>query len=72
MERFEFLMERFADGHGAFCLPHGAFSRPAWSACPSGRRAPHVKKFGPMPLGPLRPLRGSGFALGQPDAYGTG
>ena len=28
--------------------------------------------FGPLPLGPLRPLRGSGFALGQPDAYGTG
>ena len=24
------------------------------------------------PLGLLRPLRGSGFALGQPDAYGTG
>ena len=23
-------------------------------------------------LGPLRPLRGSGFALGQPDAFGAG
>ena len=23
-------------------------------------------------LGLLRPLRGSGFALGQPDAYGAG
>jgi len=23
-------------------------------------------------LGPLRPLRGSGFALGQPDTFGAG
>ena len=49
---------------GRFAARHGA--------SPSFAAAPHAKKFGPMPLGPLRPLRGSGFALGQPDAYGTG
>ena len=56
---------------GRFVLPMGRFAA-RHGASPSFAAAPHAKKFGPMPLGPLRPLRGSGFALGQPDAYGTG
>ena len=55
--------------------------------CPSGRLRRgdiprgRARRFGlafafqnasPIPLGLLRPLRGSGFALGQPDAFGAG
>ena len=32
----------------------------------------HLGGFGRAALGLLRPLRGSGFALGQPDRFATG
>ena len=43
-----------------------------WNIYTFGIRLPTRTAYGARELGPLRPLRGSGFALGQPDAFGAG